>query len=308
MTNLQHNVPQPDPTGNSLASREEVIQEIEKFTKNNYEGTVKRIEKKIQRVLGKNDINGYQATDIVNEVIADFITPSGKNDGKCIRNWDKNKHPDFEKYFIICCFSFLNNEFRKYLGSIKMDNSNKRGKKKLEKFEEFNDNDMDNIEVETLNDKFEKEETQEELTDSTEDGEEVIDTDEDNEEELTDTNGEINDQEYKDYDTESHRFYKFSPNDYLQDKKAYENYIVEINKEFNEEDAENYLSKIRIKLEKSCPEALRVFDAILEGVIKDMDLARELNMDIKKIRNIKKRIKRTEEKIIKEFKNERKIS
>jgi hypothetical protein len=39
-----------------------------------------------------------------------------------------------------------------------------------------------------------------------------------------------------------------------------------------------------------------------------MDLARELNMDIKKIRNIKKRIKRTEEKIIKEFKNERKIS
>jgi hypothetical protein len=46
MTNLQHNVPQPDPTGNSLASREEVIQEIKKFTKNKYEGTVKRIEKK----------------------------------------------------------------------------------------------------------------------------------------------------------------------------------------------------------------------------------------------------------------------
>lgn len=267
----------------NFADREEIINELKKLIKNNYEGIVSIIDKKIYNTLGRHDINGLTAKDILNNTALKFLQPLENKPGNYIRNWNKQKYPNFKKYFIQCCFSVLNNEFKKYFNSIRQYGGKNKNVKSWEVYELENDNNFINNEDE-------------------------IDLENDYKETEEDIQYYINyDEEYI-YNNGDEEYYRFNSETYYLDKIAYNEYVIMYNREFDEDDGKMFIEKVRAEIAKKHPEALKVFDRILEGEWRDRILARELNMSIKDVRNCKKKIKRVVEKISKEFRNGRKIS
>ena len=266
----------------NFADREEIINELKKLIKNNYEGIVSIIDKKIFNTLGRHDINGLTAEDILNNTALKFLEPQKNKPGKYARNWNKQKYPNFEKYFIQCCFSVLNNEFKKYFDSIRQYGGKNKNVKSREVYELENDNNLIHNEHEI------------DLENEYEETNENIQYDINYDEEYFDNNG---DEEY----------YRFNSETYYLDKIAYNEYVRRYNREYDEDDAEKFLEEVKVKIIKD-PKAIKVYERILDGERRDRILARELNMSIKDVRNCKKKIKRAVEKISKEFRNGRKIS
>lgn len=266
----------------NFADREEIINELKKLIKNNYEGIVSIIDKKIFNTLGRHDINGLTAEDILNNTALKFLEPQKNKPGKYERNWNKSKYPDFNKYFIKCCFSTLNNELKKYFNSIRQYGGKNKNVKSREVYELENDNNLIHNEHEI------------DLENEYEETNENIQYDINYDEEYFDNNG---DEEY----------YRFNSETYYLDKIAYNEYVRRYNREYDEDDAEKFLEEVKVKNIKD-PKAIKVYERILDGERRDRILARELNMSIKDVRNSKKKIKRAEEKTSKEFRNGRKIS
>lgn len=263
-------IAEPEP---NYASKEEVINELEKLIKKKYASIYDILNRFIYSRTGRNNVNGLTADDIISKACLKFIDDELPD--KRRRRWNKAKYKDFEKAFMNACFSLISNEIKKFNKS-------------------YGDNDFDTEQKELI----ENDDDTQETNDS--ELKRIVDA------QVSDENN--NDDE----DRESFKRDYYDVDESLSvQRKIYSDYQMEYyseKDEFTDEEMEEIIEIIRSKIMELDEGMLKVFDAILEGERKDKELAEKFNLPIKKVRYYKKRIKHYTLEILGELKNERKIS
>lgn len=263
-------IAEPEP---NYASKEEVINELEKLIKKKYASIYDILNRFIFSRTGRNNVNGLTADDIISKACLKFIDDELPD--KRRRRWNKAKYKDFEKAFMNACFSLISNEIKKFnksYGDIDFDTEQKELIENDDDTQETNDSELKRI----------------------------VDA------QVSDENN------HDDEDRESFKRDYYDVDESLSvQRKIYSDYQMEYyseKDEFTDEEMEEIIEIIRSKIMELDEDMLKVFDTILEGERKDKELAEKFNLPIEKIRYYKKRIKHYTLKILGELKNERKIS
>ncbi|NPV10162.1 MAG: hypothetical protein HPY57_00005 [Ignavibacteria bacterium] len=235
------------------ATKEEIALELEKTFNKDYIRIVGIIDSLIYLLVDDHYINNLMATDIIS-IAAHKLLDDEIHESKR-RRWDKANCPDFIAFFINVCKSLVWNEYKKYCRINGIDIKNK---------------DKEKIKMEKIIDKAMEE--NENNLDNTENDED--------EEVLINKNNKRNIQ----YDFNDRKNADWSLYDSLD--------RLEI---LSEEEYEKEYKKLENKLIDSFKDdliALEILNMILDGELRDRIIARELNIDIKIVRNTKKKISR----------------